>query len=130
MLGIVLCPLNTLSYFINIIRRWQGEKKCTSSERGSNIFGDRTFLLVKGWYWVGRIESWDTTKTISINSILSKIRVLHLFSYCFFFKQLMYLFGCTRSYCWLQDVQSLQCVESSSLTVDWTKSPCVRSFES
>ena len=46
-LGIMLCPLNILSYFINLIRRWQGEKKCTSSKRGSNIFGDIIFLLVK-----------------------------------------------------------------------------------
>lgn len=46
-LGIVLCPLNILSYFIYLIRRWQGEKKCTSSKRGFNIFGDRIFPLVK-----------------------------------------------------------------------------------
>ena len=41
----------------------------------------------------------------------------------------MYLFGCTRSYCWLQDVQSLQHVESSSLTRDRTKAHCTGSVE-
>lgn len=70
----VLGSLNALSCFINLIRKWQGEKKYPYFKRASNIVSDKSFLLVKSnqWLWAWHRESWDAMKTISFISTNSK----------------------------------------------------------